>query len=103
MGKYREISLNVDVVVDDVLDQIKDEELLAELRARDIGRTHLNTVREVIDLIKVGDSEEAILRLEREFWPKWKTVGDSHTALSAALHPRAANDIKEAALSGAAA
>lgn len=100
MGKYREISLNVDVVVDDVLDQIKDEELLAELRARDIGRTHLETVREVIDLIKANDKEEAILRLEREFWPKWKSEGDSHTAYSDAIH---SNDNKEAALSGAAA
>lgn len=36
-----------------------------------------DTARAVIDLIKAGDTEEAILRLEREFWPKWASVNNS--------------------------
>ena len=95
MRRLKTLSVNVDVEQDEVLDMISDDDLVAELGLRNAGRTHLNTVREVIDLIKVGDAEEAILRLEREFWPKWKSVGDSHTALSAATK---ANDNKEAAL-----
>jgi 2-keto-3-deoxy-L-rhamnonate aldolase RhmA len=98
MRRLKTLSVNVDVEQDEVLDLISDEDLVAELGLRNAGRTHLETVREVIDLIKADDKEEAILRLEREFWPKWKSVGDSLTALSAALHPRAVNDNKEAAL-----
>lgn len=41
------------------------------------------TVRAVIDLIKAGDAEEAILRLEREFWPKWHSVDHSRSDLFA--------------------
>ena len=42
-----------------------------------------NTARAIIDLIKAGDKEEAILRLEREFWPKWFSEGESQRALAA--------------------
>lgn len=40
----------------------------------------LAEVRAIINLIKAGDSEEAILRLEREFWPKWREPDHSKAA-----------------------
>lgn len=51
-----------------------------------------DVAREVIDMIKAGDTEEAVLRLERDFFPKWDSVSDSKRDLFA--H-------QEAALSGA--
>ena len=50
-----------------------------------------DTVRAVIDTLKAGDTEEAILRLEREFWPKWASVNNSMYDLLAT------NDNQEAA------
>jgi len=95
MRSIKMLQMEVEVDQDEVLDMISDEDLVKELGLRNAGRTHLATVREAIDPIKAGDTEEAILRLEREFWPKWKSEGDSHTAYSAAT---AHNDNKEAAL-----
>jgi len=95
MRSIKMLSVNVDIDQEDVIDMISDEDLVKELGLRNAGRTHLATVREAIDLINAGDTDEAILRLEREFWPKWKSEGDSHTAYSAAT---AHNDNKEAAL-----
>lgn len=39
------------------------------------------TARDVIDLIKAGDTEEAVLRLERDFWPKWDSVNECQREL----------------------
>lgn len=99
MGRrVREITLQVDVMVDDVLDQINDDELVAELGSRNVGRTHLRAVENAIAQIRRGDALDAITTLEREFWPKWASAPDSEAAFR-----KAANDNQEAALSGAAA
>lgn len=90
MGRFREISVTVDIPVDDVLDELRDDELANELVSRRTPQ-HRDAVRTAIAQIRRGDTLDAITTLEREFWPKWASVGDSEAAL------RAANDNKEAA------
>lgn len=99
MRRLKTLSVNVDVEQDEVLELISDDDLIAELGARNAGRTHLAAVADAIAQIKRGDTHDAITTLEREFWPKWASVEDSEAALRRA---RAVNDNQEAALSGAA-
>lgn len=43
------------------------------------------TARDIIDVLKAGDTEEAILRLERDFFPKWGSVDHSRSDYQAAI------------------
>jgi len=90
-------TISIEVDIGEVFYEIDDKQLLAEAKRRklDMPDEAQATVREVIDLINAGEAEEAILRLEREFWPKWKSVDESRYALHTATRP--ANDNKEAA------
>lgn len=81
MGKY--ISVNVDVDLDDVFESISTDDLAKELAIRGVDG-HKGAVRDAIAQIRRGDTMDAITTLEREFFPKWHSVGDSLAALQSA-------------------
>lgn len=97
MGRFRQITVQVDVSVDDVLDELRDDELASEMATRRIG-SNRDVVTTAIAQIRRGDTLDAITTLEREFWPKWASVPVSEAAFRAA-----ANDNQEAAPTSAAA
>jgi hypothetical protein len=76
----------VRVDISDVLNEIEDDCLLAELRARKltpagVGETvDLDIVREAYDELHRGDMIEARVILERLLFPKWKAKTEAQSA-----------------------
>lgn len=106
MGRFREITVQVDVMVDDVIEELKDDELTAEVSRRGLVGPR-GAVQTAIAQIRRGDTLDAITTLEREFWPKWASVADSEAAFRGALVSTAvkvalANDNQEAAIAASA-
>ncbi|HWJ89060.1 MAG TPA: hypothetical protein VNS12_13410 [Pelagibacterium sp.] len=81
--------VRVEIDTDDVLDELSDGELLAEVRARKIGLPDdaQTAVRTAIAQIRRGDLADAVTTLEREFFPKWASVFESRAAYEAATNP----------------
>lgn len=78
MARCRSGSVRVDVA--DVIDEIRDEDLLAEVKARDLSLptinepTDMDIVREAYEALLRGHAPEARCILDRLVFPKWKTV-----------------------------
>lgn len=73
------ISVDVDVDINDVLDEMDDEVLLAECKAREIQSPtvvdeHPDLLNELLDLLRRGEPEEAILLLERNIYPRFGSI-----------------------------
>ena len=55
--------------------------------AYDAHEVMQDVISEVIAQIRRGDTLDAITTLEREFWPKWDSVFESHAAYETATNP----------------
>lgn len=88
---YCSIDVKVDVNFDAVLPEIPTDILTEELRSRKVEVDHRareqnrqdqqhDAVRAAIRQIHRGDHMDAVTTLEREFFPKWKSVEESKEA-----------------------
>lgn len=75
--------VDVEIDLDEVIEQISDDELLAELthrkldekaRARLKASDPMELLGEVMDWLRIGDTREAILVLERIMHPKFSSL-----------------------------
>lgn len=64
MGRW--ININVDVLAEDVLEQLKDDELLDEIKSRQIGPQ-----RDLLDELRRADPKDFLTIAERMLAPKW--------------------------------
>lgn len=67
MGRW--VSINVDVLADDALDQFKDDELLDEIKARQIGPQ-----RDLLEELRRADPADFLTIAERMLSPKWTST-----------------------------
>lgn len=78
MARHRSGVIHIDV--DELLDQVDDDCLLDELRARKIVAApsgevfDLSLVREAYEELRAGRSMEALAILDRALHPKWPSV-----------------------------
>lgn len=79
----RTVYLNTEFEADELLDELKDEELAYELNKRGHANGAKEAVRIAIDQIRRGDHAEAITTLEREFMPRWQSTEDCRAAYAA--------------------
>ncbi len=79
MMRGQKVTVDVDIDVDDFLDNLTNEDLLAELRSREIQGPALGCeeaeAKRALDCLRRGDVEEAALILERALFPKFKNLG----------------------------
>lgn len=79
------ISVNVEVDIDDLVEELTDEEILD--MAEKIG--HSGSPREVVSraivMIRSGRVEDGITALEREFMPSWKSRANCEAAYQQAM------------------
>jgi len=78
-------TVEVDVDIQDVIDQLEDEDTL-ELADAIRGATpdSRHVAIDVINQIRRGDYADAITTLEREFMPKWTSVDACREAVAKA-------------------
>lgn len=78
--------VSVEIDTDDVLCELSDKQLVAEVRRRkiDLPDDEQQTVRTAIAQIQRGDTLDAITTLEREFFPKWASMQESRRAYEVA-------------------
>jgi hypothetical protein len=87
------ISVDVDVDLADLLEQVGEDALIKELEARCLEprrkikeaeeRDFLPLVEEALDQLRSGRPDEARLTLERTLFPKWRSREDAEAALKA--------------------
>lgn len=83
--------VSVDVSVDDILEELSDSDLIAELETRGIDPSGLgvesskSVVRRAITLMQRGENIDAMTELERFFFPKWETITASEKAYKEAM------------------
>jgi hypothetical protein len=82
----RTVSIEVDVDIDDVLDDIGDETIAEEFERR--GLFDLSAIRNAIAELTAAKRYDAATRLEREFFPKWKSVDECRAAYEQRGQPR---------------
>lgn len=79
MMRGQKVTVDVDIDVDDFLDNLTNDDLLAELRSRDIQGPALgcdeSEAQRALECLRKGDVEEAALILERAIYPKFKNLG----------------------------
>lgn len=79
------ISVNVEVDIDDLVEELTDEEILD--MAEKIG--HYGSPREVVSraivMIRSGRVDDGITALEREFMPSWKSRANCEAAYQQAM------------------
>jgi hypothetical protein len=85
--RYR--SGRVEVEIHDVIDAIRDEDLLEECRARKLlakegEQVRFSDVEDAYDYLRDGDAAEALLILERILRPKWASVAKAEEAMERA-------------------
>lgn len=87
-------SVTAEVDIDDVLDQLDDDDLRAELDKRrstavKYGRGVINIdgdfAKEALDALKKGRIDDAMLLLERNLYPKFKESADVLAAYDKAM------------------
>ena len=81
------ISVEVDIDVDELLCEVTTEQLATELKSRNQETTNSSKaqVQQAIAQIRRGAHQDAITTLEREFFPKWQTSGESEQAYRQAI------------------
>jgi hypothetical protein len=88
------ISVEVDVDVDDVIDQISDSRLLEEVAERGVRNKQDPDARAVVSraiaIIRTGRVADGVTILEREFFPTWKSKADCEAAYQLAMALKAA-------------
>jgi hypothetical protein len=91
------ISVNVDIDVDDVLDELTDERVFQEAEERKSRSSKFATFRapaqvvtRAINLIRAGDINAGLTELEREFLPKWADKDACEAAYQRAMALRVA-------------
>lgn len=89
--RYRSANITIDVPVSDVLDEIEDEALLAEVRSRELELPagmeasigcDRSYAEEAILLMRTGRTWDAITLLERALYPKFQTRVSCEKALA---------------------
>lgn len=79
------ISVNVEVDIDDLVEELTDEEIMD--MAEQIG--HSGSPREVVSraivMIRSGRVDDGITELEREFMPSWKSKADCQAKYDQAM------------------
>lgn len=72
-------TIEVEVDVDDILDDLSDDEVIAEVEARgyEIFSRDDNEMERIRSLISRGEAHEALLAMERYLFPKWPSVSAS--------------------------
>lgn len=82
--------VSVDVLIDDVLDEIDDDDLLAEIASRRLkgkpskigdGTTDIEIVREAYAELLCGRAAEARSILERLVYPRFQNVTECETEI----------------------
>ena len=76
-------TVTVEVETDDVLDALADNEVAAEYNLR--GLAPVAVARFAIDALVAAQRYDAATQLEREFFPKWKSVAECRKAYTAAM------------------
>jgi RNA polymerase-interacting CarD/CdnL/TRCF family regulator len=80
---YTDTRVDVQIDVDDVIELISDEELLAEIKSRKLeegakarikASDPFDLLAEVVDWLRAGDTREALLILERIMHPKFSSL-----------------------------
>ena len=85
MRKVRTVYLTAEFDVDELLDELKDDELEAALASRGTTSGAKDAARKAIGEIRRGEYANAITTLEREFLPKWESTEACREAYRAAL------------------
>jgi hypothetical protein len=71
------VSVYVDVDVDGIIEDISDEDLIAELKSRKVTipqeRAIIDLAEEALTWLRCGNAAEAQLVLERTLFPEWST------------------------------
>jgi hypothetical protein len=87
MGKKRTaatISVDVEIDLDDIVDQIPDEEILKCAREIGDGSDGKAAAIRAITEIRSGRLDDAVTTLEREFLPRWADRAECESAYNSA-------------------
>lgn len=85
MGRtVRTVYLSSQFDVDELLDELTDDEISAELVKRGTSNGAKAAVHDAIAQIRRGEHSNAITTLEREFLPKWQSTEACRHAYEAA-------------------
>lgn len=77
----------ISVYVGDILDDIDDNDLLAEVKSRKLVTADVpfHAIEAAYEALRNGDHPEALLILERVVRPKWESLAAAETAYAAAM------------------
>lgn len=79
------VDVDVDVDVKDVLDQLDEDELRGYLGITNDTPDTKDVIRDVIAMLRRGETCDAIVMLERQFLPKWESTQGCESAYRQAV------------------
>lgn len=76
MKDDRVIHVPVEIWLSDVMDELADKELEAELRSRGLSSSTRDAVLDALIMLKTGRIDDGIAALEAEFFPRYADAAE---------------------------